>query len=136
MQPCPFCTLGSGARRIADENQYAFVVDDQYPVTEGHSLIISRRHFSNFFEATSEEVDAIFGLLNSRRKILQKEDPSILGFNVGINVGEAAGQTIFHLHVHLIPRRKGDVEDPRGGIRSVIPGMQKYGTPAPLGRGD
>lgn len=122
-EDCVFCQqLRSGEKIL--ENDYAFAVLDSYPVTRGHTLIITKRHCADFFESTRKEQNAIHDLLNKRRKQLL-EDPSLEGFNIGVNSGEAAGQTIFHLHVHLIPRRKGDTDDPRGGVRGVIPGKMR-----------
>ena len=120
---CLFCDV---ADRIIEENELAFVVKDGHAVTIGHSLIIPRRHVANYFDLHQSERNAIDQLLKLRREALIEGDKSIEGFNVGINVGEAAGQSVFHVHVHLIPRRAGDVDDPRGGVRGVIPGKRKY----------
>lgn len=120
---CPFCDADD---RIIEENELAFVIEDGYPVTTGHSLIIPRRHVANYFDLHQSERNAIDQLTRARRKSLIANDGEIAGFNLGVNSGEAAGQTVFHVHVHLIPRRLGDVDDPIGGIRSVIPDMQKY----------
>jgi len=99
---------------------------DGYPVTKGHTLVIPKRHFLDYFDSTKEEREAIFELLEKQKYKLLKEDPTIQGFNVGINIGEMAGQSIFHLHVHLFPRRKGDIENPRGGVRGIIPSKRNY----------
>lgn len=108
------------------ENSLAFVIYDIYPVTAGHALIIPKRHFSDFFDMKEQEMAAVRELLcRMREKSLQKY-PDIRGFNVGVNVGEAAGQTIPHCHIHLIPRREGDMQHPEGGVRGVIPEQQKY----------
>jgi ATP adenylyltransferase len=122
---CPFCDADD---RTIEENELAFVIEDGFAVTEGHSLVIPRRHIDDYFDLHQSERNAIDQLLQSRRKALseQDKDNNIEGFNVGINVGEVAGQTVSHVHVHLIPRRSGDVDDPRGGVRGVIPGKQKY----------
>lgn len=118
---CPFCT-------IADyilQNDDAFAIYDKYPVNQGHTLIIPKRHVSDFFDLTSEERNAIDDLLfRSREKLQEGLSPD--GFNIGVNCGEAAGQTIFHVHVHLIPRFKEDLDDPRGGVRGVIPHKRIY----------
>jgi len=98
---------------------------DLFPVTPGHLLIIPNRHIANYFEASAREKRELWDLLEEAKKLLESKD-SPDGYNIGINVGEAAGQTVFHLHIHLIPRRKGDVENPRGGIRHVIPGKGCY----------
>ncbi len=121
---CPFCSLPEA--RIGISNDLALTLPDQYPVTQGHTLAIPRRHIADFFELSAEEVKAILELLGKARERLVADDPSIEGFNVGINSGEAAGQTVMHCHVHLIPRRPDDVADPRGGVRHVIPGKGDY----------
>lgn len=96
------------------------------PVTERHALIVPRRHVQDYFALTSEELLACDDLLRQARELVLASDPSVEGFNVGANVGEVAGQTIFHCHIHLIPRRSGDVENPRGGVRHLIPGKGAY----------
>jgi diadenosine tetraphosphate (Ap4A) HIT family hydrolase len=95
-------------------------------VTQYHSLFIPKRHISDYFGLTQAEINAINQLIKRQKKLLDETDPTIDGYNVGINCGESAGQTVFHCHVHLIPRRKGDVENPRGGIRHVISGKGSY----------
>jgi ATP adenylyltransferase len=102
------------------------MIEDKYPVTKGHTLIIPKRHFPNFFDISPDEMDDIETLLFIRKEELEATDKTIEGFNIGINIGEVAGQTVGHLHIHLIPRRKGDMDDPRGGVRGVIPEKQKY----------
>jgi len=121
---CVFCNMSRF--HILLRNEHAFAILDEHPVTEGHTLIIPVRHFSDFFAITSAERTAVFELLTMRREMLLKGDPSIAGFNVGVNIGEVAGQTIFHVHLHMIPRRRGDIENPRGGVRGVIPGKMNY----------
>lgn len=121
---CIFCQLDS--TRIIDENELCVMIEDAYPVTLQHTLIIPKRHVADYFDLYQPELNAIHSLLHSRRKSLLESDPTIRGFNVGINAGQSAGQTIFHVHVHLIPRRDGDVDDPRGGVRGVIAERQKY----------
>lgn len=118
---CLFCTHDESVLR----NDLAYARYDNYPVNDGHFLIIPFRHVSDFFDLSKEEVDAIFLLIDEVKNLLDKKHKPD-GYNIGINVGEAAGQTIWHVHVHLIPRYKGDMEDPRGGIRGVIPEKQKY----------
>ena len=118
---CEFCNRND----FILENQLAVAVYDQYPVTEGHMLIIPKRHFSSFFDSTPEEKAAFFELLDSCKVYLDKNYNSD-GFNIGINVGTDAGQTIMHVHIHLIPRYKGDIENPRGGVRGVIPHKMSY----------
>jgi diadenosine tetraphosphate (Ap4A) HIT family hydrolase len=121
---CPFCHVDTG--RVLDENELAIAFADGFPVSPGHSLVIPRRHVSDFFELSAREIAAVFELVVRIRSRLAAEH-SPAGFNVGVNVGTAAGQTIMHVHVHLIPRYPGDVPDPVGGIRNVIPGMGRYG---------
>ena len=118
---CPFCSRSEDV--IANEK--AHVRYDKYPVSDGHMLIIPHRHVSNYFELTPEERIAMFELLEEVKLLLGKgRNPD--GYNIGINVGEAAGQTVWHVHAHLIPRYTGDLADPKGGVRGVIPAKQKY----------
>tara|TARA_B100001248_G_C27315486_1_gene424132 strand:- start:172 stop:546 length:375 start_codon:yes stop_codon:yes gene_type:complete len=124
MKDCIFCNLDPS--RIEDRNEFFVAIKDLYPVTEGHTLIIPNRHVESFFELTRDEEIAMLDMLSSQRQELSELDTSITGFNVGINDGEDAGQTIMHCHIHLIPRRKGDMESPRGGVRGVIPSKQSY----------
>jgi diadenosine tetraphosphate (Ap4A) HIT family hydrolase len=124
---CLFCDIQEINReRIVSENSLVYAIRDGFPVTEGHTLFIPKRHTLDYFSLEQEEVIAINQLMDSHRLLLQKEDPTIDGFNIGMNCGESAGQTIFHCHVHLIPRRKGDVENPRGGVRHIIAGKGFY----------
>ena len=99
---------------------------DAFPVTQHHSLAITKRHVASFFDLTDEELIEIKSLLNERKNEILRQDPVVVGFNIGINDGAAAGQTIFHLHIHLIPRRIGDIENPRGGVRGIIPEKRNY----------
>ena len=103
-----------------------FVVKDSFPVTKQHTLIIPHRHVSNFFDLNANELDDLNKILKEQRKKLLKLDKNITAFNIGVNAGVDAGQSIMHCHIHLIPRRKGDIENPRGGVRGVIPSKQKY----------
>src|SRR5512139_2674611 len=106
-------------------NALAFAVADRYPVSPGHTLVIPRRLIQTWFDASPEEQTAIFQLVDDvKRKLDAELSPD--GYNIGINAGEAAGQTVMHLHVHVIPRYRGDVDDPRGGVRHVIPGKGNY----------
>jgi diadenosine tetraphosphate (Ap4A) HIT family hydrolase len=107
------------------ENELAFAIYDTFPVNKGHVLVIPKRHFVNFFDATTEEVIALNDLLHEVKGLLDGELKSD-GYNIGINIGEAAGQTIFHLHIHLIPRYNGDVENPRGGVRKIKKPLVEY----------
>ena len=120
---CPFCSLP--AERILKRNALALAVGDAFPVSAGHTLIIPRRHVISFFELTEDEVTAIYRLLRRMRGQLEK-DLKPGGYNIGINVGAVSGQTVPHVHVHLIPRHAGDVADPIGGVRNVIPGRGRY----------
>jgi len=122
-KPCPFCTLPR--ERIIQENQHALWIYDGFPVSLGHSLIIPKRHLGSFFETSLEERLAMLVLLDKAKAAVEAEHRPD-GFNIGINDGPAAGQTVPHLHLHLIPRYKGDVEDARGGVRRVIPAKADY----------
>jgi diadenosine tetraphosphate (Ap4A) HIT family hydrolase len=121
---CLFCEISEN--RIIAENELAYAIRDGFPVTELHTLVIPKRHVSSYFELGRPEVNACNKLLESAKYDIQKSDSLVKGFNLGINIGEEAGQTIFHCHIHLIPRRAEDVENPRGGVRGVIPGKQSY----------
>lgn len=124
LKDCIFCNLDQS--RIEKENTYALSFKDLYPVTEGHTLFIPKRHVQSFFDLNINEKEAIFELLELEREKLIQQDNLITGFNIGINDGSDAGQTVMHCHVHLIPRRNGDMSDPRGGVRGVIPEKQSY----------
>lgn len=121
---CLFC--GQLDSRIVTENELAYVIRDGFPVTEGHTLVIPKRHVKDYFGLEQPELNAINQLLEQQQKTLETEDTTIDGFNIGMNCGESAGQTVFHCHVHLIPRRTGDMEKPRGGVRHVIPTKGGY----------
>jgi len=103
---CIFCTVPNEHYLI--ENDYAFAIPDKHPITEGHTLIIPKRHFADYFDSIKVEHNAIYDLLKMREKQLVENDPQIEGFDIGVNVGEIAGQKVFHCHIHVIPRRKGD----------------------------
>lgn len=121
---CLFCNISK--ERVIAENEHAYAIRDGFPVTEGHSLIIPKRHVEDYFGLTEVELLACDSLLKIIKKEIFESDSSIEGFNIGMNSGLVAGQTIFHCHIHLIPRRAGDVENPRGGVRHVIPGKGNY----------
>ena len=122
-KPCAFCTLPS--TRVIDENATTIAVRDGYPVSPGHTLVIPKRHIGSFFYLSEQERDDLLALLDRAKLVLDQEfQPQ--GYNIGINDGAAAGQTVPHLHVHLIPRFEGDLPDPRGGVRWVIPDKAKY----------
>ena len=121
--PCPFCQVPP--ERIVAQNEHAFVIRDAFPVSPGHTLIIPRRHVASFFETTQEEKIALLALLDEAKHILEYEQKPD-SYNIGINDGAAAGQTVPHLHIHLIPRYEGDVDDSRGGVRWVVPEKARY----------
>lgn len=123
MNACPFCTLPP--ERILLTSSHGIIIRDGYPITPGHTLVIPRRHVDSFFNLTAEERVDLLGLLDQAKAGIEKEfKPDT--YNVGINDGPAAGQTVPHLHIHLIPRYTGDVTDPRGGVRWIIPGKADY----------
>ncbi len=120
---CAFCTLPSA--RVIDESAMVLVIRDGYPVSPGHTLLIPKRHTGSFFDLSEQERGELLTLLDLAKQVLDEEfQPQ--GYNIGINDGAAAGQTVPHLHVHLIPRFDGDLPDPRGGVRWVIPDKAKY----------
>jgi diadenosine tetraphosphate (Ap4A) HIT family hydrolase len=121
--PCPFCTLP--ADRINAADSHTIVIRDGFPISPGHTLIIPRRHIASFFDITSEERLALFTQMENAKSALDREFAPD-GYNIGINDGPAAGQTVPHLHIHLIPRYAGDLPDPRGGVRWVIPDKADY----------
>ena len=118
---CPFCRID--ASRIIHETAFCFAIRDGYPISRGHTLIIPKRHVVSFFDITVEERSDLMDALSTMKKNLETEfQPD--GYNIGINDGASAGQTVMHLHIHLIPRYTGDTPDPRGGIRSIFPQEQ------------
>ena len=122
--PCLFCNIKESG--LSDENTLAYASYDTYPVSKLHCLIIPKRHVKDYFELTKDEVIACNELIKRIKEEILLKDPSVKGFNIGSNVGKTAGQSILHCHIHLIPRREGDVENPQGGVRSVIPLKQHY----------
>lgn len=124
LKGCLFCEINKN--RIVMQNELAYAIKDAYPVTTGHHLIIPRRHVPDYCSLGQAEINACTSLIKETKKQINASDISITGFNLGVNMGESAGQTIFHCHLHLIPRRKDDVEDPIGGIRNIIPGKGNY----------
>ena len=121
--PCPFCALPPDQIWLATESGIALF--DGYPITEGHALVVPKRHVLSVFELTTEEQRDLWALVATvRQRLMVQFRPD--AFNIGINDGSAAGQTVAHAHIHVIPRRKGDVADPRGGVRWVMPGKAKY----------
>jgi len=127
--PCPFCTID--VQRIFHSGELVVAVWDAYPVSPGHALLLTKRHISSWFESTAEERAELGETTMIAREAILKRTasehlPTPDGFNIGVNVGQSAGQTVFHLHVHVIPRWSGDVADPRGGVRHVIPNKANY----------
>ena len=122
--PCIFCEIKK--EELLFENQLAYSSIDSYPVTEFHSLIVPKRHVETYFDLTEEEILECNELILKTKEKILKQDSSVKGFNIGTNAGKVAGQSIMHCHVHLIPRREGDVENPQGGVRSVVPKKQHY----------
>ena len=119
---CPFCTLD---RPIQSENQYAIAILDGYPVSAGHTLVIPKRHVFEITDLDDAEYQSCWSLVRAVMKGV-RADLHPDGFNIGVNCGEAAGQTVNHAHIHIIPRYAGDTPNPRGGVRHVIPGKGDY----------
>ena len=122
--PCLFCTTKE--EEIIEENEFAYATFDTYPVSSKHCLIVPKRHVKDYFELNENEVTGCNQLIKIIKNQIEKSDKTVKGFNIGINSGKVAGQSIMHCHIHLIPRRKGDVENPQGGVRGVIPSKQHY----------
>ena len=122
--PCLFCDIKKSG--CTHENELAYASYDSYPVTEHHCLIIPKRHIKDYFELSKDELIACYELIKIIKEEILIKDQTVKGFNLGTNIGKVAGQSILHCHFHLIPRREGDVENPQGGIRSVIPNKQHY----------
>jgi len=132
---CPFCNPDTS--KIIVANEYAIAFYDNHPVTPGHTLIVPKRHIVSFFDASGDEQRSLFDLVAEMRRLLMNTTPPLLsdaaghacapdGFNIGINDGTAAGQTVMHMHIHLIPRYAGDTSDPRGGVRWIMPDKAPY----------
>ena len=122
--PCLFCNIKESG--VAHENDLAYVSYDSYPVSKDHCLIIPKRHIKDYFDLSQKELIACDELIKIVKNEITTKDNLVIGFNIGTNIGKASGQSIFHCHIHLIPRREGDVENPQGGVRSVIPNKQHY----------
>jgi diadenosine tetraphosphate (Ap4A) HIT family hydrolase len=122
--PCLFCNIKESG--LVMENKLAYVSYDTYPVSEMHCLIIPKRHVKDYFDLTDDEIIACNNLIKSAKKEVEIKDHTVKGFNIGTNSGKIAGQSIMHCHIHLIPRREGDVVNPQGGVRSVISKKQHY----------
>jgi ATP adenylyltransferase len=125
MSDCPFCP-DQVWDRIVEELGSVYAIEDLNPVTPGHLLIIPKRHVADYFDLTPNEQQDAWQLIGILRSRILAHDQSVTGFNVGFNSGASAGQTIFHAHIHLIPRRDGDAQNPRGGVRGVVPGKMSY----------
>ena len=122
--PCLFCD--SKKSGIVHENDLAYASYDSYPVSDHHCLIIPKRHIKDYFDMTNDELIACNDLIQIVKNEILRKDVNVKGFNIGTNAGKIAGQSIMHCHIHLIPRREGDVDNPQGGVRSVIPNKQHY----------
>lgn len=123
MKLCPFCDFDRS--KLIEESECAIALRDAFPVTEGHALVIPRRHVASVYQLSAPDQAALWVLVGHVRETLQQQVAAD-GINIGINDGEAAGQTVEHAHIHVIPRRKGDVSDPRGGVRNIIPRTARY----------
>ena len=122
--PCIFCKIRK--EELIFENELAYSSIDSYPVSKFHSLIVPKRHVQDYFDLSPDEIQACHELILKTQEKILKEDTTVKGFNIGTNAGKTAGQSIMHCHIHLIPRREGDVENPQGGVRSVIGSKQHY----------
>ena len=122
--PCIFCKTNQN--ELIFENDLAYASSDSYPVSQFHTLVVPKRCIENYFELNENEILACNDLIKKLKKKIMSDDKSVEGFNIGTNAGKVAGQSIFHCHIHVIPRRKGDVDNPQGGVRSVIPLKQHY----------
>ena len=122
--PCLFCNAKESG--IAAENEFAYASYDSYPVSDFHCLIIPKRHVKDYFEMSDEELLACNDLITKIKNEILAKDKTVKAFNIGTNAGKMSGQSIMHCHIHLIPRREGDVDNPQGGVRSVIPKKQHY----------
>jgi ATP adenylyltransferase len=121
---CPFCKIAS--ERVLRESDTCMTFHDGYPVTQLHTLVIPKRHVETYFDLSIDERRDLEAHLEEEKSIILADDPTVSGFNIGMNCGEDAGQTVMHCHVHLIPRRKGDIDNPKGGVRGVIPDKRIY----------
>jgi len=124
MNNCIFCNNKN--LEIVYQDEIFYVIRDAYPVTKDHTLIILNDHDKSYFDLRNKDIQQLYNIIKFQKETLMINDKTITGFNIGINEGKDAGQTVMHLHIHLIPRRKGDLKDPRGGVRGVIPDKQKY----------
>jgi len=124
LKDCVFCNIEDSSKIYEDE--FFFIIRDGFPVTNLHTLFITQRCIDSYFDLTDDELNRLQKLIKEQKDLILKGDSNVTGFNIGINVGIDAGQTVMHTHIHLIPRRKGDMENPRGGVRGVIPEKQSY----------
>mgnify|MGYP002180561007 CR=1 FL=1 len=124
---CAFCEiLEMGTREVLWEDELAFAIRDAFPISPGHSLVLPKRHVASFWDCTPDEQTSLLAGAGWLRDDLEVSFPSVDGWNLGVNVGEAAGQTVFHVHLHVVPRFVGDVDDPTGGVRGTMPGEADY----------
>ena len=124
-EDCIFCNK-TNCKVISSTKHFFIIRDTAYPVTKHHTLIITHRHVDDYFDLNKEEINDLDEILKNQKRELKQLDKEISAFNIGVNIGRDAGQSIMHCHIHLIPRREGDVENPQGGVRSVIPNKQHY----------
>jgi len=124
MDDCLFCDLDN--EELIEEGEHCYARRDGYPVSEHHTLVIPKRHVASFFDLHEEELVDMFQMLRRQKARIESLDQTVTAFNVGVNAGQDAGQSIFHVHLHLIPRRKGDIDNPQGGVRGVIPAKRTY----------
>ncbi|MDD3008504.1 MAG: HIT domain-containing protein [Arcobacter sp.] len=126
LNDCKFCNILINKDELVEINKHAFAIYDKFPVTKYHTIIMPIKHIENYFELTLNQLSSINELLHKQKENLLLLDPTIIGFNIGINNGKSTGQTIKHLHIHLIPRKNNDIKNPEGGIRGIIPNKMKY----------
>ena len=124
MEDCLFCNFDN--HELIEEGKYCYARRDGYPVSEYHTLIIPKRHVASYFDLEEPELLDMHQMLVKMKARIEEWDATVSGFNVGVNAGKDAGQSIFHVHMHLMPRRKGDIENPQGGVRGVIPSKRSY----------
>ena len=124
MEDCLFCDFDND--ELIEEGQYCYARRDGYPVSEHHSLVIPKRHVASYFDLDEDEVIDMHRMVVQMKARIESMDKTVSGFNVGVNVGRDAGQSVFHVHMHLMPRRQGDIDNPQGGVRGVIPAKRTY----------
>ena len=126
LETCYFCNRPKYKSQLIFEDDSAVVLNDNFPISKGHTLIVPKTHIASIFDLSDHTYNHLFRLVKINSERLKRVDKSIEGFNIGVNQGVVAGQTVMHVHIHLIPRRKGDIHDPRGGVRWIIPSKAKY----------